>query len=163
MSIPKIAKAMDYIDDELVSGAIEYKRAKKKNIWVKWGAMAACLCLMIVGIVNIPNLTDNAQDYAETVTYNNAQYVICGSGEADILRKCGLPTEIAVDLAGESLGYLTQTEKNNYVISENTKAGSIELFDYAPQPNDNVYIVCIDGNYYAAIRKDSKGYHGLTE
>jgi len=50
MSIPKIAKAMGYIDDDLVSGAIEYKRTKKKNTWVKWGAMAACLCLVVVGI-----------------------------------------------------------------------------------------------------------------
>ena len=149
-------------DDKMIAEA-KTTRKSRKNTWIKWGAMAACLCLVVVGIVTIPNLTDNAQDYAETVTYNNAQYVICGSGEADILRKCGLPTEIAVDLAGESLGCLAQAEKNNYVISENAKAGNFELFDYAPQPNDNVYIVRIEGNYYAAIRKDSKGYHGLTE
>ena len=49
MSIPKMAKAMGYIDDDLVSGAVEYKRTKKKNSWMKWGAMAACLCLVVVG------------------------------------------------------------------------------------------------------------------
>ena len=49
MSIPKLAKAMGYIDDDLVTGAVEYKRTKKKNSWVKWGAMAACLCLVVVG------------------------------------------------------------------------------------------------------------------
>ena len=49
MSIPKMAKALGYIDDDLVSGAIEYKREKKKNTWVKWGAMAACLCLVVAG------------------------------------------------------------------------------------------------------------------
>ena len=42
MSIPKMANAMGYIDDDLVTGAIEYKRTKKKNSWMKWGAMAAC-------------------------------------------------------------------------------------------------------------------------
>ena len=47
MSIPKMAKAMGYIDDDLVSGAVEYKRTKKKNGWLKWGAMAACLCLVV--------------------------------------------------------------------------------------------------------------------
>ena len=46
MSDPKMAKAMGYIDDALVSGAVEYKRAKKKNAWIKWGAVAACLCLV---------------------------------------------------------------------------------------------------------------------
>lgn len=49
MSIPKMTKAMGYIDDNLVSGAVEYKRTKKKNGWLKWGAVAACLCL-VVGI-----------------------------------------------------------------------------------------------------------------
>lgn len=53
MSIPKIAKAMDYIDDDLVSGAIEYKRTKKKNTWVKWGSIAACLCIMVIGVFSI--------------------------------------------------------------------------------------------------------------
>ena len=53
MSIPKMAKAMGYIDDDLVSGAVEYKRTKKKNSWLKWGAMAACLCLVVVGAFTI--------------------------------------------------------------------------------------------------------------
>ena len=47
MSIPKMANAMGYIDDDLVSGAVEYKRTKKKNSWIKWTAMAACLCLVV--------------------------------------------------------------------------------------------------------------------
>ena len=50
MSIPKMANAMGYIDDDLVSGAVEYKRTKKKNSWLKWGAMAACLCLVVVSV-----------------------------------------------------------------------------------------------------------------
>ena len=61
MSIPKMAKAMGYIDDDLVSGAVEYKRTKKKNSWVKWGAMAACLCLVVVGALTIPNWQSNPQ------------------------------------------------------------------------------------------------------
>ena len=50
MSIPRIAKAMDNIDDNLVFGAVAYKRTKKKNAWMKWTAMAACLCLVVTGI-----------------------------------------------------------------------------------------------------------------
>ena len=49
MSTPKLAIAMNYIDDDLVTGAIEYKRTKKKNSWMKWGAIAVCLCLVVVG------------------------------------------------------------------------------------------------------------------
>lgn len=70
MSIPKMAKAMGYIDDDLVSGAVEYKRTKKKNGWLKWGAMAACLCLVVVGALTIPNLqneTSHGQGTMEQV------------------------------------------------------------------------------------------------
>jgi len=37
-----------------VSGAVEYKRTKKKHSWMKWGAVAACLCLvMATAIVHL--------------------------------------------------------------------------------------------------------------
>ena len=49
MSVPRIVSAMEYIDDDLVSGAVTYTRTKKTSLWPKWGAMAACLCLVVVG------------------------------------------------------------------------------------------------------------------
>ena len=49
MSTDRFTAAMGYIDDDLVSGAVEYKRTKKKTSWLKWGAIAACLCLVVVG------------------------------------------------------------------------------------------------------------------
>lgn len=42
-----------YIDDQLVEKADKYFGAKKRNTWIKWGAMAACLCLVIGGLVAI--------------------------------------------------------------------------------------------------------------
>ena len=56
MSTPKLAIAMNYIDDDLVTGAIEYKRTKKKNSWMKWGAIAVCLCLVVVGAFTVPHI-----------------------------------------------------------------------------------------------------------
>lgn len=49
MKTPKMVEAMSYIDDDLVSDAITYTR-KKTRSWLKWGAMAACLCLVITGV-----------------------------------------------------------------------------------------------------------------
>ena len=43
--------AIGFIDDQLVEKADKYTGSKKKNTWVKWGAMAACLCLVITGSV----------------------------------------------------------------------------------------------------------------
>lgn len=88
MSIPKMAKAMGYIDDDLVSGAVEYKRTKKKNSWVKWGAMAACLCLVVVGAFTIfpyENWTEHQADdpnwsktHFETAELNGIE-AVCGT------------------------------------------------------------------------------------
>ena len=45
--------AIGYVDDQLVEKADKYISVKKKNTWVKWGAMAACLCLVIAGVVTM--------------------------------------------------------------------------------------------------------------
>lgn len=163
MSIPKLAKAMENIDDDLISEAAEYKRTNKKSGRLKWLATAACLCLVVIGAFIVSDFTDNSHGYAVSVVYNDTEYFVCGEGEADILKECGLPVKITEDLAGEHLGYFKRSEKDTYYADIGKGNDSAELFEYAPQPNKNVYILCIDGKYYAAIRKDSEGYHGLTD
>lgn len=163
MNSKRFTEAMSEIDNKYVDEAVGYKKKAKMLHWVKWGAMAACLCLVVVGAFIAPNLGDGALDYVETVIYNNAEYVVCGEGETHILKECGLPTEITEALAGKHIGYLEQTEKNTFVVTDDLGDSKVELFEYAPQPNENVYILCVDGEYYAAIRKDDAGYHGLTE
>ncbi len=44
---------MGFIDEDLIAGAIEYTRTRKKNAWMKWAAMAACLCISFVGIIQL--------------------------------------------------------------------------------------------------------------
>lgn len=46
MNNNKIRESLSFIDEDLIAGAIEYTRTKKKNGWMKWAAMAACLCLV---------------------------------------------------------------------------------------------------------------------
>jgi hypothetical protein len=47
------SKTAKYVDE-----AIKYKKKSKKPIWIKWGAIAACLCLVVAGIAvsQIPNV-----------------------------------------------------------------------------------------------------------
>ena len=149
------------IDETYVNKARQTTKKIVLHAWMKWGGIAACLCLVLVCAFVVLNLDNDAWDYAETVIYNNAKYVICGEGEVSILKECGLPAVITEDLAGKHLAFLEQAEKNTYHISVSTDDANVTLFEYAPQPNENVYIVCIDGKYFAAIRKDSEGYHGL--
>ena len=48
MKVPKMVGAMNYIDDDLVSEAIVYKKRNSKH-WVKWVSIAACFCILILG------------------------------------------------------------------------------------------------------------------
>ncbi len=42
-----------YVDDRLIEKAEKYVGVKKKNTWAKWGAIAACFCLVAVGALTI--------------------------------------------------------------------------------------------------------------
>lgn len=59
MKIPRLAIAMGYIDDDLVSAAEVYKPHHKKRYplnWLKYGAVAACIC--IAALIAIPLLSE---------------------------------------------------------------------------------------------------------
>ena len=46
MKTPRIANAIGQIDDDLVAGAAECK--KNKNLWLKWGSLAACVAVFLI-------------------------------------------------------------------------------------------------------------------
>lgn len=58
MKAKKFSEALGNVREEYVSEAIAYQSKRKRRSWIKWGAMAACLCLMI-GIFQFYSL-DNA-------------------------------------------------------------------------------------------------------
>ena len=48
MSTDRFTAAMGYIDDDLISDAVSYMPQKKSSVrWMKWVAVAACICLVI--------------------------------------------------------------------------------------------------------------------
>ena len=57
MKNEKMLHAIGQIDDELIYGAVNDVKAgqTKKNGWRKWAAMAACLCLVVVGAFSMVN------------------------------------------------------------------------------------------------------------
>ncbi len=50
MNAKKFSDAMSELDTKYVDEALNYKKKSQKPFWVKWGAMAACLCLIISGM-----------------------------------------------------------------------------------------------------------------
>ena len=76
---PKLAIAIGYIDDDLVSGAIEYKPSRAKIIqmgWKKWTALVACLAIIITVGAIIPNvLIDNSPSYTDEEIMIKSKYL----------------------------------------------------------------------------------------
>jgi len=59
MKKEKAIRIMEYIDSDMIDEADVYQGTKKKTSWIKWGAMAACLCLVIAGAFGAGNLFKN--------------------------------------------------------------------------------------------------------
>ena len=47
MNAKKFSDAMSELDTKYVDEALNYKKKSKKPFWIKWGVIAACLCLIV--------------------------------------------------------------------------------------------------------------------
>ena len=48
MKTPRISEAIGNLPEDLVSGAVTYKRTNKKKACIKWGSIAACFMVMVM-------------------------------------------------------------------------------------------------------------------
>ena len=65
MNSKKLFDAMSELDTKYVDEALNYKKKSKKPIWVKWGAVAACLCL-VVAAISVSHILNSPQDDTTT-------------------------------------------------------------------------------------------------
>lgn len=56
MNTKKFSEAISEVDDKYYEEAANYERKQKNRSWIKWGAMAACLCLVVAAAVTIPSV-----------------------------------------------------------------------------------------------------------
>ncbi len=47
MNLKQFSDAMSAVDDKYVSETINYKKMRKKPVWIKWGSLAACFCAVL--------------------------------------------------------------------------------------------------------------------
>lgn len=52
MTSAMFLEAIGMVNDKAIKDAKEYRRPKSRT-WVKWGTMAACLCLLVVAAIPI--------------------------------------------------------------------------------------------------------------
>lgn len=174
MNRKDLYQSMNQIDDEILERS-EARKKKTASVWMKWGAMAACLCLVVGVFVPAVNSLFNAkgggvsQDEFPTeialIYYQGALYECCDV--KDGLERVGLPSEITADMAGEHVAYLETGGVVEY--QETIKETDKELLEYAPAPTRAVYILRDGDNYMAALfcrtyfPDDPNAYSDLAE
>ena len=55
MNIPRIVDAIGYIDDDLITAALEDPPRKRHNPMIKWMPVAACLALVMIAGILVPH------------------------------------------------------------------------------------------------------------
>ncbi|HJJ47187.1 MAG TPA: hypothetical protein O0X32_02925 [Methanocorpusculum sp.] len=66
--------AIGYVDDHLVEKAENYSAAKKRNTWIKWASIAACLCLVVGAVFAISNFRPGNHVQIWNDSYSYKQY-----------------------------------------------------------------------------------------
>ena len=105
-----ISDALNMLNDDIIEETNNVRtNAKPKRKWVKWGVVAACLCLAVTIAIPMlhhkggPGTQDPVQNIA-ALEYNGKFYEAVKLPE--VLEKYGLPPEITADMAGEHISYL---------------------------------------------------------
>lgn len=84
-------------------------RKAQKPVWLKWGAIAACLCLVIGIAIPVLNLKggpgqDDPLRPLNVIEYNGAYYESVDMTDIPTLNAYNLPHEITADMIGAPLG-----------------------------------------------------------
>ncbi len=163
MKIPKITKAMEHIDEELITEAIgEDKKAQSRPLF-KWGAVAACLALLIAaGSIAIPLLMKNKAKTDDGLYKNFAVRIETSSilwpwedltvcekyTETEIggVKYLSRGSEVTEDLVGESLG--VQVIAGFDEINDKKYTAEAEAFLLKDIAKSQFIAVKLDGSYY---------------
>lgn len=142
MTTKKFSEAMNYMDDDIISEAINYKHEKKKNIWLKWGTMAACLCLVIAGSTILWR-----QNIGTPGIGNEGG--LGGLGEGTYSVAVYPATENAEDVASADVVSLTESEALSNSLAEYLPKELPDGFHYGR------------GSIYNTVMKDGTQYNKL--
>lgn len=165
MKKEKLYEAIGEIDDNYINDAHLTAKKNPRPLWMKWGAMAACLCLMLVAIIpfvsNIYQHKDPVEPH-DIVEFNGAYYEILDKENAKILKEYNLPKEITSDMVGDFVGASLDDKGNE------TKRFIHEYVPYSDAEQKAVYVLKEGEKYSFAlfcnyIYKDDSEYTEASE
>ena len=179
MKTPRITKSINYLEDNLIlEAAHEEKHIAKKTLFLKWGALAACFCVLIVAAIMIlPNLqqsntpTQSKNPLYQTVKVENRaivwpweyktiyeKYISLFYNEKEYE---GRGREISAELLGEMLGEFQVRGYDIYTEKEYTEKFAI----YRINGVSEEYLIAaeMDGKFYVFDAHEDNSFTTLGE
>ena len=168
MNAKKFSDAMSELDTKYVDEALNYKKKagkkKKKQNWTKWGAMAACLCLVIVCAFALPRFIGNdtpdtppAEEnaYGFTMEGSDVLYFPISFSERKIF---GIIDENATGLTAENTYKITADDLGNVMgivgDSEDERMIGETVYHFVNFPKDDaICIVKVNGTYQFYVKE----------
>ena len=169
MNTKKFSEALSELDNKYVDEALNYKREiKKKAIkfsWIRYGTMAACLCLLVVGAFFIRNNTPNTSPikketaYGFTMEESDVLYLPISFSQRKIF---GIIDENATGLTDENTYKITDDDLGDIIgIVENSQDESIigeTVYHFINFPSDNsICIVKVNETYEFYVKEGVEG------
>ena len=177
MNAKKFSDAMSELDDKYIDEAINYKKKVKKSrkktnkhSMIKWGAMAACLCLIVAGAFTLGNDTSSTPPVAEENAYG---FTMEGS---DVLylpisfsqrKTFGLIDENATGLTDENTYQITDDDLGDImgIVGDSQDESIIgeTVYHFIKFPSDNaICIVKVNGIYQFYVKEGVAGIEGTN-
>lgn len=80
MNREELFEVIEDIDENHIKAAREPRKKARGPAWIKWGTAAACVCLIVAGVLLIPNGTEPKPDQSERPVLTLPELVFGGMG-----------------------------------------------------------------------------------
>ena len=144
MTNEKLYEVLGDINEKQVKEAREYRKAKKP-VWLKWGVMAACLCLVVVGAFMATNINRETPNY-EDLFVEAAGFQMNGSVYRPITFEQRKEFKI---VPAEDIGL---SEENKYIITKEDLGEQIGVVEECP----NKALIGLPVYYFALWAEDER-------
>ena len=149
----RISETMQNINQEYLDEATIYTKEVKttrRPIWMKWGAVAACLCLLIAAAFAVPGLFGDSNQIATLDNGNEIKFVKTDGGAAKLDIAFQISTRDLTESEIKELfadlpvtGYALFNEENGTILGIEGKYEDMKLLVSAP--GINIKDTVIDG------------------
>ena len=173
MKTPRISEAIGNLPEDLVNGAVTYKRTSKKNSFIKWGSIAACFMVMVMATALIvpmllggdpisiggidrdyKGVISGGESYIDFPWEYKLGYEKYTSVKYDGNEYSSRAREINEALLGEVLGTCKAKGEDSYTNKTYTETLNVRKINGVSE--DKLIAVEMDGEYYVYYNDEVK-------